>query len=235
VKIPGMKLVWKAKEVGNVVRVPMTRGLGLSDLLKRTFTEAWDDHLDAFAGSLTYKGLFALFPLSVFLLPLLGLFGAPDVLDYIFQRTSGVLPEGAGAFLEDQLLEITASKAKGAFTVGAIVSPLLALWGVSGAFRSVIGCDERHVRGQGGTPGLETVLALCASLFRDRFITPLRVRAHPLRPSAGGRTRRHCGLGLYLPSCVERRAVADPLLRRPLSLLPRLLLRSRRRAALPVS
>jgi membrane protein len=133
-----MKLVGKAEEIGNEVRVPMTRGLGLSDLLKRTFKEAWEDHLDAFAGNLTYKGLFALFPLSVFLLSLLGLFGAPAVLDYIFARTSGVLPDGAGAFLEDQLLGLTASKAKGAFTAGAIVSLLFALWGVSGAFRSVM-------------------------------------------------------------------------------------------------
>ena len=125
-----MKFVGKAKEIGNLVKVPMTRGLGLSDLLMRTFKEAWEDHLDAFAGNLTYKGLFALFPLSVFLLSLLGLFGAPDVLDYIFQRTSGVLPEGTSTFLEDQLLEITVSKAKGAFTAGAIVSLLFALWGV---------------------------------------------------------------------------------------------------------
>jgi uncharacterized BrkB/YihY/UPF0761 family membrane protein len=43
----------------------MTRGLGLSDLLKKTYKEAWEDHLDAFAGNLTYKGLFALFPFSM--------------------------------------------------------------------------------------------------------------------------------------------------------------------------
>ena len=103
-KIPGMKLVGKAKAAGNVVRVPMTRGLGLSDLLMRTFKEAWDDHLDAFAGNLTYKGLFALFPLSVFLLSLLGLFGAPDVLAYIFQRTSGALPRGLLPFLRTNSL-----------------------------------------------------------------------------------------------------------------------------------
>jgi hypothetical protein len=32
-KIPGVKLVGKAEEAGNLVGVPMTRGLGLSDLL----------------------------------------------------------------------------------------------------------------------------------------------------------------------------------------------------------
>jgi membrane protein len=137
-KIPGRKLVRKAEEGANLVGVPMTRGLGLSDLLKRTFKEAWKDHLDAFAGNLTYKMLFALFPFSVFLLSLLNLFGAQELLDTLFDRASVVLPEGAGAFLEDQLLGIATSKARGAYTAGAIVSLLLALWGVSGAFRSVM-------------------------------------------------------------------------------------------------
>jgi membrane protein len=137
-KIPGMKLVKKAEEIGNVVGVPMTQGLGLAELLKRTFEEAWKDHLDAFAGNLTYKGLFALFPFSVFLLSLIGLFGVPELLDTLFDRASAVMPEGAATFLEDQLLGLAASKAPGAFTVGAIVSLLLALWGVSGAFRSVM-------------------------------------------------------------------------------------------------
>ncbi len=137
-KIPGMKLVGKAEEIGNVVGVPMTRGLGLADLLKRTFKEAWKDHLDVFAGNLTYKGLFALFPFSVFLLSLIGLFGARELLDTLFERASLVLPEGAAAFLEDQLRGIAASKARGAYTAGAIASLLLTLWGASGAFRSVM-------------------------------------------------------------------------------------------------
>ncbi len=137
-KIPGRKLVGKAEEGGNVVGVPMTRGLGLSDLLKRTFKEALKDHLDVFAGNLTYKMLFALFPLSVFLLSLLNLFEAQAFLETLFDRASTVLPEGAAAFLKEQLLGIAASKARGAYTAGAIVSLLLALWGVSGAFRSVM-------------------------------------------------------------------------------------------------
>ena len=137
-KIPGRRLVKKAEEAGNEVGVPMTRDLGLVELLKRTFKEAGDDHLAAFAGNLTYKGLFALFPFFVFLLSLLGLFGAPDLLKTMLDHARAVLPEGAAAFLEDQLLTIAGSKAQGAFTVGAVVSILLALWGVSGAFRSVM-------------------------------------------------------------------------------------------------
>ena len=91
-KIPGRKLVGKAEKTANVVGVPMTRGLGLAGLLKRTFKEAWKDHLDVFAGNLTYKLLFAHFPFSVFLLSLLNLFGAQEFLDTLFDRSYVVLP-----------------------------------------------------------------------------------------------------------------------------------------------
>jgi membrane protein len=137
-KIPGMRLVEKAEETGNAVGVPMAQNLGLVELLKQTFKEASKDHLAAFAGNLTYKGLFALFPFFVFLLSLLGLFGASELVRAMLDQVSTVLPEGATTLIEDQLLGIVQSRAQGAFTVGAIISILLALWGISGAFRSVM-------------------------------------------------------------------------------------------------
>src|SRR5215216_2662804 len=136
--IPGKRLAKKAEEAGNQVEVPMAQNLGLVELLKRLAKEIQEDHLAAFAGNLTYKGLFALFPFLVFLLSLLGLFGAPDLLGDLIDQARGVLPSSAVNLLEDQLLGIAGSRAQGAFTLGAIVSLLLALWGVSGAFRSVM-------------------------------------------------------------------------------------------------
>jgi membrane protein len=138
-KLPGKRLIRKAEEAGNEVAVPMTRrNLGLVELLKRTFEEAGEDHLSAFAGNLTYKGLFALFPLLVFLLSLLGLFGAPQLFDSLLEQASSVLPQDAVNLIEEQLVGITETNAQGALTVSAIVAILLALWGVSGAFRSVM-------------------------------------------------------------------------------------------------
>ncbi len=137
-KIPGIRLVRKVEETGNEVEVPLTRNLGLVELLKRTFKEAGEDHLAAFAGNLTYKGLFALFPFFVFLLSLLGVFGAPDLLGSLLDRAGAVLPQDAASFVEDQLVGIANNKAESAFTAGAVVSVLFALWGVSGAFRSVM-------------------------------------------------------------------------------------------------
>lgn len=138
-KIPGIRFVKRAEQTGNEVDVPLTGGrLGLVELLKRTFKEAGEDHLAAFAGNLTYKGLFALFPFFVFLLSLLGLFGSDTLLPKLLDSASGVLPQGAMTFLQDQLLTIADNKAKDTFTIGAIISILFALWGVSGAFRSVM-------------------------------------------------------------------------------------------------
>jgi membrane protein len=138
-KIPGKKIVEKAEQTGNEVPIPMTRRrLGLVEFFKRTAKEINEDHLAAFAGNLTYKGLFALFPFAVFLLSLLGLFGAPDLLNSLLEQARIVLPNDVVRLLEDQLLSIAGTRAEGAFTAGAIVSLLLALWGVSGAFRSVM-------------------------------------------------------------------------------------------------
>ena len=138
-KIPGIHYLRKAEQTGNEVPVPMTRRrLGLVEFLKRTFKEVGEDHLAAFAGNLTYKALFALFPFALFLLSLLGLFGSPETLGNLLDQARGVLPGEVIVFLDSQILPLAESQAETTFTFGAIVSILLALWGVSGAFRSVM-------------------------------------------------------------------------------------------------
>jgi membrane protein len=137
-KIPGMRLIKKAERKGNEVEVPVAKNLGLVDLFKLTYKEMNEDHVMAFAGNLTYKGLFAIFPFFTFLLSLLGLFNATDLVNTMVDKLSGVAPQSATKFIEGQLLSITQSQAESAFTVGAIISILLALWGISGAFRSVM-------------------------------------------------------------------------------------------------
>jgi membrane protein len=108
------------------------------DLLKRRFKEVGKDHLSAFAGALTYSGFLSIFPFSIFLLSLLGLFGAPNLLIDGIDRASAALPATEATFLRDQLLSIAQSRAQGAFTVGAVIAILLALWGISGAFRTAM-------------------------------------------------------------------------------------------------
>ena len=137
-KIPGRQLIEKAESKGNEAGVPMAPNLGLVDFARLTYKEMNEDHVMAFAGNLTYKALFAVFPFFTFLLSLLGIFNANDLVKTTFNKLSGVLPESATTFVEDQLLGITQSQAESAFTFGAIISIALALWGVSGAFRSVM-------------------------------------------------------------------------------------------------
>ena len=137
-KIPGMQLIRKAESKGNKAEVPMAENLGLVDFFKLTYKEVSEDHVMAFAGNLTYKALFAIFPFFTFLLSLLGIFNATDLVNTMVNKLSGVVPESATAFIRDQLLAITKSQAESAFTFGAIISIALALWGVSGAFRSVM-------------------------------------------------------------------------------------------------
>src|SRR5215211_616119 len=137
-KIPGMQLIKRVESKGNEVEVPVAENLGLVDFFRLTYKEMNEDHVMAFAGNLTYKGLFAIFPFFTFLLSLLGLFNATDLVNTMVDKLSGVAPQSATKFIEGQLISITQSQAQSAFTFGAIISILLALWGVSGAFRSVM-------------------------------------------------------------------------------------------------
>jgi membrane protein len=194
-KIPGRRLIKKAEETGNEVEVPMAQNLGLVELLKRLAKEIQEDHLAAFAGNLTYKGLFALFPFFVFLLSLLGIFGAPQLLGDLIDRAGSVLPPGAVGFLEDQLLAIAGSKAQGAFTVGAVVSILLALWGVSGAFRSVMEAMNVMYEIEEDRPFWKLLLI---SIFLSLGVAVLLLSALVLvvfGPEIGGAVAEAVGLG----------------------------------------
>src|SRR5918993_6110204 len=117
-KIPGRQLIEKAEQKGNEAQVPMTEQLGLVDFFKLTSKEVGEDHVMAFAGNLTYKALFAIFPFFTFLLSLLGLFNATELVNTMIQNLSGVLPESATGFIEGQLLSITRSQAESALPSG---------------------------------------------------------------------------------------------------------------------
>ena len=102
-KIPGMGLIKKAERRGNEIEVPVAENLGLAGFFKLTYKEMNEDHVMAFAGNLTYKGLFALFPFFTFLLSLLGLFNATDLVNTMVDKLSGVAPQSATEFIEGQL------------------------------------------------------------------------------------------------------------------------------------
>lgn len=137
-QVPGKKLVEKAEAKGNEIAIPRTERLGLVDFFKLTFKEVGEDHVMAFAGNLTYKALFALFPFFTFLISLLGIFNATNLVDQMIGYLEGVAPQSITTFIEGQLKPIAESQAESTFTFAAIISIALALWGVSGAFRSIM-------------------------------------------------------------------------------------------------
>ncbi len=137
-QIPGKKIVEKAEQKGNEVAIPKTERLGLVDFFKLTFKEVGEDHVMAFAGNLTYKALFAIFPFFTLVLSLLGLFNAKSLVTDMIGYLEGVLSQPAIDLIRQQLIPLTESQAESAFTFGAIISIALALWGVSGAFRSIM-------------------------------------------------------------------------------------------------
>lgn len=137
-QVPGKKIIEKAEEKGNEVAIPKTDRLGLVDFFKLTFKEMGEDHVMAFAGNLTYKALFAIFPFLTLVLSLLGLFNATSLVTDMIGYLEGVLSGPAVELIRQQLLPLTRSQAESAFTFGAIISIALALWGVSGAFRSIM-------------------------------------------------------------------------------------------------
>jgi membrane protein len=137
-QIPGKKIIEKAEDKGNEVAIPRTERLGLVDFFKLTFKEVGEDHVMAFAGNLTYKALFAIFPFLTLVLSLLGLFNATSLVNDMIDYLRGVLSGPAVTLIEQQLIPLTESQAESAFTFGAIISIALALWGVSGAFRSIM-------------------------------------------------------------------------------------------------
>jgi membrane protein len=110
----------------------VAENLGLVDFFKLTYKEIDEDHVTAFAGNITYKGVFAIFPFFTFLLSFLGLFNASDLVNVMVDKLSDVAPRSAREFVEGQLPSITQSQAESAFTFGAIISILLALWGFLG-------------------------------------------------------------------------------------------------------
>lgn len=133
------KILAQAEERANSVRVPLTqRRLGLGELLKRTAREVGDDHVGAFAASLSFHGLLALFPFSLLVLSLLGAVGATNTLTDLLDRFADALPHESVTLLRDQIFAVTEGGDTGLLTFSAIIAAALALWGISGAMRSVM-------------------------------------------------------------------------------------------------
>lgn len=108
------------------------------DLLKSTFKEMGDNHTVSFAKSVAFSGLLALFPLLLFVLMVLGIFGASGVLIDLVNNFESALPNEAYTLLTQQIIPGLTEGNRGGLTAGALITISIALWGVSGAFRELM-------------------------------------------------------------------------------------------------
>src|SRR5215210_6374018 len=231
-KIPGMQWIEKAESKGNEVEVPIAENLGLVDFVKLTYKEMNEDHVMAFAGNLTYKALFAIFPFFTFLLSLLGIFRATDLVKTVVDKLSGAA-SGNGFHRGATSRYHPEPGRERVYLRGDHLDPTRAL----GSFWSVSlghGGHERHVRGRGRQAFLEGVRALDLHVARGSHSPGRRARASCLRRVYRCDRRRPRRARVRLRHDLEHRAVASRCPGRPLRLRPDLLLRPRRQTEVPL-
>ena len=112
------------------------KGYILSSLVKKTLREIREDRIPSLAAETAYYFFFSLFPLLLFLTPLLGVVGnGPALMESLLARLSATLPADALSLLRRTLGEIvTSSGGAGVMTVGV----LLAGWSGSNIFGSLM-------------------------------------------------------------------------------------------------
>ena len=113
------------------------KGFNVVPLLKKTVKEIGDDRIPSLAAETAYYFFFSLFPLLLFLTPLLGLIGnGQQLMDSLLGRLSATMPADTLSLLRRVLGEIiTSSGGAGVMSIGV----LLAGWSGSNIFGSLMG------------------------------------------------------------------------------------------------
>ena len=112
------------------------QGYVVAPLVKQTMREIIEDRIPSLAAETAYYFFFSLFPLLLFLTPLLGVVGnGTELMESLLARMSATLPPDALSLVQRTLGEIvTSSGGGGVMTLGA----LLAAWSGSNIFGSLM-------------------------------------------------------------------------------------------------
>jgi membrane protein len=112
------------------------KGYNVGPLLKKTVREIGEDRIPSLAAATAYYFFFSLFPLLLFLTPLLGIVGnGQQLMESMLSRLSTTLPADALSLLRKTLDEIVKSSGgAGVMSIGV----LLAGWSGSGIFGSLM-------------------------------------------------------------------------------------------------
>ena len=112
------------------------KGFNVVPLVKKTLKEIGEDRIPSLAAETAYYFFFSLFPLLLFLTPLLGLVGnGRELMEALLSRLATTLPPDALSLLRRTLTEIiTTSGGAGIMSIGA----LLAGWSGSSIFGALM-------------------------------------------------------------------------------------------------
>lgn len=151
------------------VPVPTSRRLTLGDLVRLTLQHGGRDHLSAFAGNLTYNAFLAAFPFLLFLVSLLKVVHATNLVKTASNTISRTLPSSAAQVLHRQILPEVLSRLTDS-TVLSILLALGSLWAVSAVARSAMEAmdvmyEVKDHRGFVARLLLSVVLSLAAALL----------------------------------------------------------------------
>jgi membrane protein len=113
------------------------RGFRVAPLLKKTFREIGKDNIGTLAASAAYNFFFSLFPLLLFLAPLLSLFGDKQrLVGWLMGQLISVLPADQLPAVRDILQKVVfADNAPGLISIGLV----LAAWSGSNIFGTLMG------------------------------------------------------------------------------------------------
>jgi membrane protein len=113
------------------------KGFDVVQLLKKTGHEIGEDRITSLAAQTAYYFFFSLFPLLLFLTPMLGLFGnGQQLMDSMLSRLSSTLPADALSLIRRIFSQvITVRGGAGIMSLGA----LLAAWSGSNIFGALMG------------------------------------------------------------------------------------------------
>ena len=113
------------------------KGYAVAPLLKRTGKEMLNDGIPGLAAQTAYYFFFSLFPLFLFLTPLLGVVGdEQETFGFLMQKLASAIPADAFRLVSDVVRQVVFDKdAPGIASVGA----LLAIWSGSNIFSSLMG------------------------------------------------------------------------------------------------
>ncbi len=130
------------------MNIPGLRGLSVTEVGKRLFTEISQDDCAGQAAQLAYYFLFSLFPLLLFLVTLIGYLPIPNLFDRMMTAASLLLPPQALSLVQDTLGTVTTEQRGGLLSLGVLV----ALWSASAGFRAIMTSLNRAYDVEEGRP-----------------------------------------------------------------------------------